>query len=339
LSDFEFDLDDYSPSSFFNDVEELNTIERTPSPVVDPLNLSSAALKHAIREGDIAQVRGALAVPGLNPDTIDTVSGMNLLTLAATYGQDEIVKLLLRRGAGVNYTDQNRNGMTALIQAAEQGFPKTVQVLLESGAHINCQTTAGETALMRACKKGHKNVVEVFLRHGVDTKAQSTHELTAKQIALKNKHFEIQNLLADHEASLANTLQVALGKCLGTAGTLCLPMLMPYRCIAPGEVESVNFLVKHNPNRVPQGSKVVLFCVRADFNKDEVCLSFGSDNGVRGVLFNDSIQYPLVQGNRSVYLLTLDADVLNNVLIVQTHFLKSARLIVCVAFVTARGES
>ena len=30
-----------------------------------------------------------------------------------------------------------------------QGFPKTVQVLLESGAHINCQTTAGETALMR----------------------------------------------------------------------------------------------------------------------------------------------------------------------------------------------
>ena len=80
----------------------------------------TAALKHAIREGDIAQVRGALAVPGLNPDTIDTVSGMNLLTLAATYGQDEIVKLLLRRGAGVNYTDQNRNGMTALIQAAEQ---------------------------------------------------------------------------------------------------------------------------------------------------------------------------------------------------------------------------
>lgn len=80
----------------------------------------TAALKQAIREGDITQVRGALAAPGLNPDTIDTVSGMNPLTLAATYGQDEIVKLLLRRGAGVNYTDQNRNGVTALMQAAEQ---------------------------------------------------------------------------------------------------------------------------------------------------------------------------------------------------------------------------
>ena len=45
------------------------------------------------------------------------------------------------------------------------------------------------------------------------------------------------------------------------------------------------------------GSKVVLFCVRADFNGDEVCLSFGGDNGVRSILFNSSIQYPLVQVN------------------------------------------
>ena len=40
---------------------------------------------------------------------------------------------------------------------------------------------------------------------------------------------------------------------------------------------------------------MVLFCVRADFNGDEVCLSFGGDNGVRTVVLNGSIQYPLVQ--------------------------------------------
>lgn len=339
LSDFEFDLDDYSPGSFFNDVEESKVIERADSPVVEPLHLSLAALKQAIREGDIALVRGALAVPGLNPDTVDTASGMSLLTWAATYGQDDIVKLLLRRGAGINYFDPKRNAITALMQSAEQGFPKTVQILLESGAHINSQTTAGETALMRACKKGHKEVVEILLRHGVDTKTQSTHELTAKQIALKNKHFEIQNLLSDHEKSLSSTLQVALRKCLGTAGTLCVPLLMPYRCIAPGEKDSVTFPVNYNPDKAPQASKVALFCVRADFNGDEVCLSFGGDNGVRSVLFNDSIQYPLVQGNRSVYLLTPDAEASDNALIVQTHSLKNTRLIVCVAYVTATSES
>ena len=30
-----------------------------------------------------------------------------------------------------------------------QGFPETVQILLECGAHINWQQPAGETALMR----------------------------------------------------------------------------------------------------------------------------------------------------------------------------------------------
>lgn len=53
--------------------------------------------------------------------------------------------------------------------------------------------------------------------------------------------------------SLENTLQVALGKCLGTAGTLRLPLVMPYRCIAPGEKESVTLTLKYNPSKGPQG--------------------------------------------------------------------------------------
>lgn len=58
--------------------------------------------------------------------------------------------------------------------------------------------------------------------------------------------------------SLENTLQVALGKCLGTAGTLRLPLVMPYRCIAPGEKESVNFTLKYNSSKGPQGKPCVL---------------------------------------------------------------------------------
>ena len=79
----------------------------------------SAALKQAIREGNTLLARRALAVPGFNPDTIDTASGMTLLMWAATCGKDDIVRLLLRKGAGVN-TDQKTTGMTALMHAAEQ---------------------------------------------------------------------------------------------------------------------------------------------------------------------------------------------------------------------------
>ncbi|CAH3121067.1 unnamed protein product [Pocillopora meandrina] len=338
LSDFEFDLDDFSPHSFFNEVEEAIVSDRAPSPAAEPLILSWTALKQAIRDGDTMLVRRALAVPGFNPDTIDTASGMTLLMWAATCGKDDIVKLLLKKGAGVN-TDQKRTGMTALMHAAEQGFPETVQILLECGAHINWQQPAGETALMRACKKGHEEVVGVLLKHGVDTKVQSNYEQTAIQIAVRNQYFEIQNLLSEHEKSMENTLQAALGKCLESAGTLRLPLVMPYRCIAPGEKDRETFLIKYNSNKAPPGTKVVLFCVKADFYGDEVCLSFCGDNGVRSILLNSSIQYPLVQGNRSVYPLSLDSELPSNELTVETHLIKS-RLIVCVANVSpTNGDS
>ena len=39
-----------------------------------------------------------------------------------------------------------------------KGYPKTVQILLESGAHINWQNTAGETALIRVSFIGKKKI-------------------------------------------------------------------------------------------------------------------------------------------------------------------------------------
>ena len=89
-------------------------------------------------------VRRALAVPGFNPDdvAIDTASGMTLLMWAATSGQDEIVRLLLRRGAGVN-TVQKRTAMTALLHAAEQvhingNSPRTTHTLIHPTTNENC---------------------------------------------------------------------------------------------------------------------------------------------------------------------------------------------------------
>lgn len=45
-------------------------------------------------------------------------SGMTLVMLAAAGGQDDLLRLLLRRGAKVN--GRQKNGTTALIHAAEK---------------------------------------------------------------------------------------------------------------------------------------------------------------------------------------------------------------------------
>lgn len=93
-------------------------------------------------------VRRALAVSGFNPDdvAIDTASGMTLLMWAATSGQDDIVRLLLRRGAGVN-TVQKRTAMTALMHAAEQ-----VSINVASPDHT-----------IRFSKQRTKNAANVFV--------------------------------------------------------------------------------------------------------------------------------------------------------------------------------
>lgn len=98
-------------------------------------------------------VRRALAVPGFNPDdiAIDTASGMTLLMWAATSGQDEIVRLLLRRGAGVN-TVQKRTAMTALMHAAEQVFINGSPLSPPPPNHT-----------LRFAQKRTKNAVNVFV--------------------------------------------------------------------------------------------------------------------------------------------------------------------------------
>jgi uncharacterized protein len=73
----------------------------------------------------------------------------------AWYGQTDVSRLLLQRGA--NLKARGKNGMTALIAAAYECAIATmnstydiVRMLLEKGANANSQVSDGTTALMKA---------------------------------------------------------------------------------------------------------------------------------------------------------------------------------------------
>eukprot|EP00063_Salmo_salar_P045418 XP_014020253.1 PREDICTED: M-phase phosphoprotein 8-like isoform X2 [Salmo salar] len=70
---------------------------------------------------------------------------MSLSMLAAAGEQDDIVRLLIKKGNG-----RQKNGTTALMHTAEKNFLTTVAILLEAGSYVNAQTLGGETALMKA---------------------------------------------------------------------------------------------------------------------------------------------------------------------------------------------
>ena len=68
--------------------------------------------------------------------------------LAALCGKTEIVKSLLEAGANPNAED--KDGDTALIEAAKKCKTEVVKLLLEAGADIEAKDKEGKTALMWA---------------------------------------------------------------------------------------------------------------------------------------------------------------------------------------------
>ncbi|XP_063951326.1 ankyrin repeat and SAM domain-containing protein 6-like [Lytechinus pictus] len=98
------------------------------------------------------------------------------LQIAAANGHENVVRLLLMRGAGLD--TQNSYGWTALMQATYHGFTNIVVLLLQNKANPSIRNKMGATALTLAAFKGHSDIVNIFLDlSGVDTNDQRTGDI------------------------------------------------------------------------------------------------------------------------------------------------------------------
>lgn len=78
---------------------------------------------------------------------------------AGAEGRNEILKAILASGKA-NLKDTNRFGGTALIPAADHGFPETVAILLATDIDIDHVNDLGWTALMEAVILGDGGAVQ-----------------------------------------------------------------------------------------------------------------------------------------------------------------------------------
>jgi ankyrin repeat protein len=138
---------------------------------------------------------------GTNPDARD-VDGGTSLQWAAWYGYDEIVSILLDRGADVNAVD-GTTGRTALHEAAEHGNLSTVEILLESGAEVDAKDIWGWTPLHRAATQGGRKVVYLLLDKGADYNLKASGKKTPLDLACDCGQLEtIILLIGNHGGTL-----------------------------------------------------------------------------------------------------------------------------------------
>lgn len=105
------------------------------------------------------------------------------LSVACVKNREEIVKILLERGARVN--GNIRAGQTLLNVAAKFGRANIVKILLDSGANVHTRNEKKMTALHEACGNGFWGSAKVLVDYGAEINAENENNETPLMLAME----------------------------------------------------------------------------------------------------------------------------------------------------------
>eukprot|EP00118_Oscarella_pearsei_P003104 m.12968 g.12968 ORF g.12968 m.12968 type:complete len:2147 (+) comp24414_c0_seq2:49-6489(+) len=155
----------------------------------------------------------AAAAATANGPDIDMQTESNhdtALTLACAGGHDDLVELLLRKGADLEHRD--KKGYTPLILSATAGHSSTVDILLQHGAVIETQSDrTKDTALSLACSGGRLEVVEILLAHSADFEHRNVSDYTPLSLAASGGFVSTIKTLLAHGAEINSRTGSKLG--------------------------------------------------------------------------------------------------------------------------------
>eukprot|EP01035_Chromulina_nebulosa_P031106 gene31106-41439_t len=168
---------------------------------VDP-NTGLTPLLNAAIHGKLAIVR-VLIDRGADVEFKEKGKMRNAVMLAAKNGHDEVVEHLLYRGATVNVKD--KYDMTALMLASKGGHYKCMLSLMIRGASLNIGDINGYTAIHYASRQGHKDIVEYLVGAGGAVELKDTiprEGKTALHLAAQYGRNETVAVLLDNGAKI-----------------------------------------------------------------------------------------------------------------------------------------
>jgi ankyrin repeat protein len=116
----------------------------------------------ALREGDEGTILSLVDADSTLLE-MENYHGDRPLAVAAWRGQLGVARLLIERCANINAT--GGYGYTALHYATEEAAEELVALLLRKGAHANIRNQYGVTPLMSACINDNLGVVKMLVQH------------------------------------------------------------------------------------------------------------------------------------------------------------------------------
>ena len=146
--------------------------------------------------GDVDRLHDLLeADPGLvNAYAAD---GFFPLGLAAFFGHEAAVRLLLERGADPNQESQHAQIVVRPIHSAvaDGGSVEIARLLIDAGADVNARRPDGGTALHTAAHEGNSELVELLLARGADASLLMQGRDTPSDVAARHGHADVAERL------------------------------------------------------------------------------------------------------------------------------------------------
>jgi len=122
--------------------------------------------------------------------------GFTPLGLAAYFGQFEVARYLVLKGADVNLPSNNGFNVFPIHSAAAGNHTDIVKLLVTNGANVNVKQQAGVTPLHSAAQNGNPDMLILLLEHGADTQVRMEGGKLPADLAREKGFAEIAEILS-----------------------------------------------------------------------------------------------------------------------------------------------
>ncbi|XP_066501518.1 ankyrin repeat and KH domain-containing protein 1 isoform X2 [Hoplias malabaricus] len=193
--------------------DTLDDIMAAVSSRVPMLNTTTSPIPQPTTQTPINTVSPPSMLPLYPSVDIDAHTESNhdtALTLACAGGHEELVSVLIARGANIEHRD--KKGFTPLILAATAGHVGVVEILLDKGGDIEAQSErTKDTPLSLACSGGRQEVVELLLLRGANKEHRNVSDYTPLSLAASGGYVNIIKILLNAGAEINSRTGSKLG--------------------------------------------------------------------------------------------------------------------------------